>query len=140
MKEREKSTGTCEHCRGTFGYYLIHNGFNESTYAYCAACGMTAILDTNYRDRAMEGLPMHRAITAGGERFLTACSCGGTFEVGASPRCPRCRGFLSATVAAGYIEANAPGARSGWRWQKDWQGLYCIVVENRCMMNPWKVQ
>jgi hypothetical protein len=42
---RKHETGHCEHCKKAFGYYLIHNGFNESSYAYCDSCGTTLLLD-----------------------------------------------------------------------------------------------
>ncbi len=37
--------GTCEHCGSKFAYNLLHNGFNDSAYAYCDRCGTLAILD-----------------------------------------------------------------------------------------------
>jgi hypothetical protein len=130
--------GTCEHCGKSFAFRLTHNGFNESCYAYCSACGMTATLDTGYKDRSLDGLPRHRSITPGGERFLAACACGGAFMPGASPRCPHCHQELSPTAAASWIEANSPGAAKGWRWQQDWIGLYSITIEGRWIKNPWR--
>jgi len=38
------ASGSCEHCRHEFPYALIHNGFNDSAFAYCDACGTTSIL------------------------------------------------------------------------------------------------
>jgi hypothetical protein len=134
---RGKEKGRCENCRREFGYYLIHNGFNESCYAYCEDCGATAILDSLYKDRAQEGLPRHRAITVRGERFLLPCQCGGAFRAGASPRCPHCHKALSAELATNYIEANASGTSQSWKWQRNWDGLYCIVIEDRCIENNW---
>src|SRR2546429_2714934 len=46
---------------------------------------------------------------------LTACSCGGRFRRGSSPRCPACAQPLSADSAAVWIEANAPGTAKGWK-------------------------
>ena len=135
---RENSEGTCDKCGRTFGYYLVHNGFNESCYAYCAGCGMTAIMNTQYQDRAAEGLPRHRSITPEGEPFLAPCTCGGAFKADAAPRCPHCHEPLSATAAASWIEAAAPGSAQGWRWQRDWVSLYAIVVEGRVINNPWR--
>jgi hypothetical protein len=34
-------------------------------------------------------------------------------------------------MATAYIEINAPGTKKGWRWQRNWQATYCIVIENR---------
>ena len=67
--------GTCEHCGYVFAYQLIHNGFNRPCYAYCAECGMTALLDTERKDPltrdssppSASGLPRHRSIRAEGE-------------------------------------------------------------------------
>jgi hypothetical protein len=133
-----RPTGTCQTCKGSFSYRLLHNGMNESSYAYCADCGMTALLDTRDQDRAVDGIPRHQAITAGGERLLAACACGGRFVPGASPRCPRCRQPLSADEAASWIEAQAPGAAKGWRWQRNWDGLYAMIIEERVVTNPWR--
>src|SRR2546427_318075 len=96
---REKLRGNCEVCGRDFGYYLINNGFNESAYAYCSRCGMTALLDTGYVDRSDLGIPRHRAITSPGERLLSPCVCGGPFSADAAPRCPHCQSALSAQAA-----------------------------------------
>jgi hypothetical protein len=137
---RKMSEGTCDKCTRTFGYYLIHNGFNESCYAYCSICGMTAVIDTHYKDRTAEGFPRHRSITSDAEPFLASCPCGGSFKAGAAPRCPHCKEKLSAIAAASWIEASAAGSAQGWRWQRDWEGLYAIVIEGRLMSNPMRTQ
>jgi len=133
---RESLRGTCESCGRDFGYYLIDNGFNESAYAYCSSCGMTALLDTGYADRP--GIPRHRSISQLGESLLAPCVCGGTFSASAAPRCPHCRSLLSAQAATAYIEANAPGTREGWRWQGTWNGNHALVVEDLVVSNPWR--
>ena len=135
---RKDGEGRCEHCGRTFDYHLVHNGFNESCYAYCASCGTTATMDTLYEDRSAEGLPRHRAITKEGERFLSSCPCGGDFKAGASPRCPHCLETLSAVAAAVWLEEQAPGFAGGWRWQRNWEGLDSIVIEGKVVRNPWR--
>jgi hypothetical protein len=72
----------------------------------------------------------HHEIDAELEPFLRPCTCQGRFKKGASPRCPTCKEALSAEYAAEYIERNAPGTAKGWRWQRDWNGLYCMAIEN----------
>jgi hypothetical protein len=104
---RETSEGTCDRCTRTFAYYLIHNGLNESCYAYCSACGMSAVIDTRYEDRTAEGFPRHRSITSAAEQSMAPCPCGGSFKARAAPRCPHCTEKLSATAASGWIEASA---------------------------------
>jgi hypothetical protein len=42
---REQATGKCDKCSASFGYLLIHNGFNDSSYAYCDSCCYVALLD-----------------------------------------------------------------------------------------------
>lgn len=32
----------------------------------------------------------------------------------------------SAEKATAWIEANAPGTKKGWRWQRNWIGTYAI--------------
>src|SRR5205807_9765430 len=114
--------GTCNHCGSKFAYDLLHNGFNDSAYAYCDRCGTLAILDgwkipTGIQCRIHENIPVEV------EEALTACSCGGRFRRGSSPRCPACAQPLPADSAAVWIEANAPGTAKGWRWQRNWTGL-----------------
>ena len=41
---REDGKGHCEHCRAVFAYQIVHNGFNDSTHAYCDRCGLTTML------------------------------------------------------------------------------------------------
>lgn len=99
---------------------------------------MTAVIDTNYEDRATDGFPRHRSITSKGERYLAPCVCGGAFKAGAAPRCPGCTKELSATAAASWIEAGAPGTKEGWKWQNDWESLYAIIIDKRIVRNPCK--
>src|SRR5271169_833762 len=129
MAAREQDVGICDQCHKTFGYYLIHNGFNESWYAYCDRCGATAILSL-YSPRTSKlwlGKMLQGLIPPEIEPHLRPCSCGGRLIAAATPRCPHCDQSLSPVAAADWIERNAPGAKKGWRWQKDWGGLYCIV-------------
>jgi hypothetical protein len=132
--------GSCEHCSKTFGYYLIHSGFNDSSYAYCDHCGMTAIRSV-YGKRmpklALNGLPFEE-ICSELESYLLPCQCGGPFKKGASPRCPHCSEPLSPDAAAGYIETNALGTKTGWHWQRNWRSLYCIVIENMAVSDNFK--
>jgi hypothetical protein len=100
---------------------------------------MTALL-SGWSKKIPEGLNLkiHGVISESVEPFLQQCACGGNFKRDASPRYPRCNSKLSATEATKYIEANAPGAKKGWRWQQDWQGLYCITIEGRVVNDNWK--
>src|SRR5438067_3460794 len=110
---RDPMTGSCEHCGAKFQIELVHNGFNESSYAYCNQCGMTAILDC-WSQKGPKGFPcIHSEILEPMEEFLQPCECGGRFTKGNAPRCPVCRQPLSAVMAATYIEAQAPGAKKG---------------------------
>jgi hypothetical protein len=128
--------GDCEHCKRKFRYRLIHNGFNESAYAYCDICGMTALLD-RWRVPTGVEVAMDGPIPRGIEPRLAACSCGGAFRASASPRCPYCRQPLSASQASEYLERQASGDKKGWRWQRTWTGLYCIIIENRVVHDVW---
>jgi hypothetical protein len=126
--------GECEHCHHKFPYYLIHNGFNDSFYAYCDRCGRTALISSwvfvkerRLTEEQQRNLPQGQ-IARRLEADLSSCECGGRFLAGASPRCPACNEVLSPERAAEWIEANASGAKKGWRWQRSWSGLYCIVV------------
>ena len=139
MTLRQKDLGTCDKCGKQFEYYLIHNGFNESAYAYCDKCGCTAILDY-YSKSVPKGVEVGygQAIEPVLEPFLRTCDCGGHFKIGAAPRCPHCGNELSATEAKGYLESAAPGTKKGWRWQETWTGLYCIVINDKLVRDNWK--
>ena len=135
---RRDGEGTCEQCGHVFVYYLVHNGFNDSAYAYCDACGSTALFSAWYAEvPKIAELRFHEPIAPEVETFVRPCRCGGSFRGTASPRCPRCREPLSAEHAAEYLERNAPGTRAGWRWQRTWSGLYAIVIEDRMTSDPW---
>ena len=132
------SSGQCADCGYTFRFQLVHNGFNESAYAYCDLCGQTAFLSGwSKQIPPLAGFTTRGPIAASVERWLAPCSCGGHFKAGAEPRCPQCRARLSAVSATKYIEASAPGARQGWRWQQAWDGLYAIVIDDRLVNDPW---
>jgi hypothetical protein len=117
---------------------LIHNGFNDSAYGYCDRCGATALFSA-YSDAAPKGVDVgfHGPLRADAEPWVRPCTCGGQFRGSAAPRCPHCAKELSADASAAYIEHNAPGTAQGWRWQRSWQGIYAIVIENRLAENPW---
>ena len=135
--QHQRAIGNCEHCQKQFAYSLVHNGFNDSSYAYCDACGMTALLD-GWKVPADIRLSLHQSIMPEIEPLLVPCECGGTFRTEASPRCPNCRETLSAVRAADYIEPQAEGTKKGWRWQRAWKGLYCIIIEDRVVRDVWK--
>lgn len=142
---REANTGTCEACGKLFGYYLIHSGFSDCSYAYCEKCGCTSVLMYWSWDRSPNtpklpsGRPPQQEICANWEPYLLPCKCGGQFKKGASPRCPHCHSPLSAVRATAWIEANALGTKVGWRWQQNWHTTYCIVVDNNMVTDNYKV-
>jgi hypothetical protein len=135
---RQDGIGTCASCRQTFGYMLIHNGFNDSAYGYCGRCGTTALFDAS-STAVPQGVEVgfHGPLRAEAESLVAPCVCGGRFRGAASPRCPHCSAELSAEVSTAFIERNALGTAKGWRWQRSWQGLYAIVIDNRVVKDPW---
>jgi hypothetical protein len=136
---REKSVGVCEHCYKTFSYYLVHNGFNDSAYAYCDSCEYSVSLSGRYKgipDQAH--LQIHKCISKDVEPFLKSCTCGGTFRADGGPRCPHCRQSLSPIIAKKYIEANAPGTKKGWQWQDNWSDIYSVIIDGKSVTNWWK--
>jgi len=135
---RKQDIGVCETCHRQFGYYLIHNGFNDSSYAYCDKCGKTCLLDHWNGNFPENGKSQFQVINKSIARLLNPCSCGGAFKVGASPRCPHCKSVLSAVKATNYIEKNALGSKKGWRWKKTWKDVYCIIIENKVVKDIWK--
>ena len=134
---REQSQGQCDKCARFFSYHLIHNGFNASSYAYCDSCSYVALLDHWQTPPNAPKLDF-ASITADVEELLLPCPALGHFRASALPRCPHCNQPLDAVRARDYIEANAPGTAKGWRWQRSWDGLYCIIIEERVAHDPWK--
>lgn len=137
---RRDGVGSCAQCRAKFDYMIIHNGFNDTAYAYCDRCGMTALVggwnDTNKPSDAP--LRIHEPIQEETEPWLETCTCSGHFRRDSAPRCPGCGEALSAELATKWIEKNAPGTKVGWRWQRTWTGMYCIVVDGRMVENNWR--
>jgi hypothetical protein len=123
--------GDCEHCGRYYRYSLWHCGFGDNSYAYCDQCGMLATV--NYSNPDVAGFPpltaQYQEIDESWETSLQPCGCGGRFRKGVSPRCPFCREVLSPSHAAAHLEAQAVGAK-GWRWQGNWNGVYCIAIED----------
>jgi hypothetical protein len=124
---------TCRACNASFRHRLVHGGFNESAHAYCELCGLTLIIHLPWQDPAYSRVQGFGIVTPRVERGLAPCPCGGRFSAAAAPRCPSCREALSATALTEQIESHAEGAKSGWRWQNSWQGLYAMVVEDRAV-------
>ena|SRR5436309_9414544 len=136
LMNRTDGFGLCEACGAKFPYCLIHNGFNESAYAYCSDCGQTALLDGWKMPEAIS-IELHRPLASDKENLLQPCLCGGRFCGSASPRCPDCRHELSPVHAVEWIQRNASGTKGGWRWQRSWQGLYAIVIGDRVVRDNW---
>ncbi len=88
----------------------------------------------NYDNPQVVGFPplstQYAEIDEAWEPFLRSCACGGTFRKGASPRCPYCNEALSAMHAASHIEAQAHGAGKDWHWQANWNGVYCLAIDD----------
>ena len=132
-------TGLCASCGERFEYQLIHNGFNDTAFAYCDTCGMSTLLSCWYDHIPPEArLKVHGPVNPEVERLLEPCACGGTFRAAASPRCPHCRVTLSAEASRAFIEAAAPGTAKGWRWQGTWDGVYSIIIGGKYAKDNWK--
>ena len=81
--------GTCDHCSVQFPYALIHNGFNDSAYAYCDSCGTVGFISAWQSDIPKEAnFRAQGPISPETAKLLAPCSCGGRFRLMAAPRCP----------------------------------------------------
>lgn len=130
--------GSCDACGKSFSYRLIHCGFSDAAYAYCERCGLTALLSGWDQGIPAGALPrVHGVIDRVSEAYLRTCECGGTHRTDAPPRCPACKAAISAETATAWIEADAPGTKLGWRWQRSWTGLYAIVIDDRMVSDNW---
>ncbi len=132
--------GNCSSCKQTFEYRLV-SGFNDSAYAYCDLCGLTALFNV-YSKSVPKGrkLDIGAPIPSVLEEFVSQCSCGGHFSGSAKPRCTHCHEVLDALEATRFIESNAPGATKGWRWQRTWTGSDAIIIGGRVIEDPWKMK
>ena len=140
MARRDR--GECERCKLVFAYELLHSGFGDFKYAYCDTCGMTATFDSwnTWVSRISALTKGIGEIEPSAEPFLLPCQCGGHFQSGSLPRCPICKMPISADFAAGYLERNALGSMKGWRWQRNWSGAYCIVIEDPNSMGVLRIR
>ena len=139
---REQYSGQCESCGQAFYWYPIHNGFNNSFYAYCSRCGTTAILD-------FWGTPLTRhpgvaKLVAGEipnqiEDLLQPCSCGARFRAGSKPRCPHCGHELLPRAGPNGEAANEP-QRTRQDWPLTWNPaqIYCVIINDKVAYNPFK--
>ena len=132
--------GFVPHCGGAFRYRLIHNGFNDSAYAYCNRCSFTVLLSGWNHAAQRIGLRIHQRITPHVEALLKPCPCGDAFLSSAEPKCPHCARSLSAAKATTYIERDAPGTAKGWRWQQSWSGIYSVVLNDNHVQDWWDEQ
>jgi len=121
-----------------FRYSLVHNGFNDSAYGYSDTTCYTCLLDGWTPTPPGVSLTIHKKITADVEEYLTQAPDGGHFLASAVPRCPHCNEPLDPIKATTYIERNAEGTKSGWRWQQSWNGIYSISIEGRVVRNNWR--
>lgn len=139
MQKNPNKEGSCEHCNATFPYALIHNGFNDSVYAYCACCGLVAFISAwDNKIPLAANFKAHKVITEEMKLLIKPCSCGGSFSNKASPRCPSCKEVLDPYKATKWIEKDAPGTAKGWRWQGNWFGLYAIIIDNKSAELEWR--
>jgi|HubBroStandDraft_1064217.scaffolds.fasta_scaffold01599_11 hypothetical protein len=137
--EHQKDELTCDACGRYFRYRLVHAGFSNTAYAYCDECGMASLLSAYGPVPDSVQVPWHEAISTEVESHLRPCPCGGHFVRGSAPRCPTCKAALSADAVAAPIEAGALGTAKGWRWQRSWTGLYCVIVKDRVVNDNWLV-
>lgn len=140
----EREIGYCNRCGYKFSYELIHNGFNETAYAYCDRCGKTLFLDEYYKQIPQECLwffkikGRYEKISEKLERFLESCGCGGKFTRSAKPRCPHCKEVLSTKNATDFILNNSKPGSINSNWRISWKSLYAIIINGRRVYNKWK--
>lgn len=140
-EEKQASCAFCPDCGHQFPYDIWHCGFGDDWYLYCNRCGMAALFN-HWDNTVAEISKLHNIKGNQGlapkslEPFVLPCSCGGVFSLDASPRCPHCARELSAELMTIAIEKNAPGTAKGWRWDRNWKGIYVFVVDKRFVKKP----
>jgi hypothetical protein len=117
----------------------VHCGFGDCAYAYSDNTCYTCLLD-GWTKKVPHGvqLKIQKKIDPMIERYLEPAPDGGIFRASAAPRCPHCNEELDVDKATVYIEKNAAGTVKGWRWQRNWNDIYCIVIENLVVNDNWK--
>lgn len=138
---REQHAGECDACGQMFRWYTIHNGFNNSFYAYCSGCGTTAILD--FYGTPLTQHPAVAKLIAGEipkqvEDLLKPCTCGSRFLPGARPRCPNCAHELLPRAGANdYASAGSQRKARGWPLTWNPAQIYCVIINDRVVYNPF---
>jgi len=135
---RDQNPGTCNHCGKTFSYYLVHNGFSDTAYGYCNQCSYSVSLSAWSAYPHNLNLRFQGPISSEIEPYLKECPCGGIFRAPGGPRCPHCLKEISAVAATSYIEANALGTKKGCRWDRRWDGVYSMVIEDHVVNDWWR--
>jgi hypothetical protein len=75
---RGDGEGACRACDARFAYMMIHNGFNDSAFAYCDSFGGTVLLDLW---TAPPGVGLsYGPIPKEAESRLARCPCGRQLE------------------------------------------------------------
>lgn len=139
---RHKYPGQCDNCGHRFEWYPIHNGFNNSFYAYCSSCGTTAILD--FWGTPLTHHPAVAKLVAGEipneiEGLLQHCACGSHFRAGSKPRCPHCAHELLPRVGPSDADS-LPLQRKMAGWPLSWTPaqVYCVVINDKVVWNPFQ--
>jgi hypothetical protein len=109
--------GRCQACEAAFEARLIHNGFNDSAYAYCAQCGTLALCSLWKWPASLPRVDQG-PLASEQTDHLRPCSCGGRYTPTAGPRCPKCRAELDAEAA--------------------WHGLYALMIGGSAENDPWE--
>lgn len=131
--------GWCDKCRIEFNFSAIHNGFNETTYAYCDTCGKTCFLEEYFKEIPekckwfFDTAQRYEKISERLEPYLEKCSCGGNFRRNAVPRCPQCRQKLDPLEVNKHVKSDEK-----YKWQNDWTGIYAMIIKDNKVYNNWK--
>ena len=100
---------TCQSCKSEVNGQLYHLGFSDMQALYCSSCPSVLLLkdpdllvrhgiawpnlaphDLGFQFYGRHLLPVYATI----ESLFNPCSCGGTFQFMAPPRCPICNDLL----------------------------------------------
>lgn len=130
--------GSCENCNQRFSYALIHNGFNDSAYAYCDTCGCVASSLLGREPPTASRFASTARLPRTSSGTLIDVAAGVSFEL---------KHRRDARIADTHSRLMSPpdilrrmrqGPRKDGAGNVNWQGLYCIIVEGRSIKAPWK--
>jgi len=126
---------TCIRCKSDYNYDNVDNQINDSVYAYCSDCGTTLLMSTPKARELLDDKTWYNTgyeVGACEKACLPCCTCGGSFERGAAPRCPSCGREISQDEITSMLCLDAqPKYQPGKSTLGDLQE--CLIINDKAV-------